>query len=75
MAYKARGLALPHLEAWRIRRAMNISELAEKASVSRGTVTNAENGRIVGFPNMRKLAAALGITVEQLHHAPMEGDA
>jgi transcriptional regulator with XRE-family HTH domain len=75
VAYKARGLPLPHLEAWRIKRAMNISELADKAGVSRGTIANAESGRIVGFPNIRKLAVALGVTVEQLQHAPTEGDA
>lgn len=66
MPYTPRGLALPHLSAWRIARVMSQAELADKAGVSRGTITRAERGEIVSFENVRKIADALSVTVKQL---------
>lgn len=70
MAEKVRGRALPHLRAWRMRRALSQAELAEAAGVVRGTVARAERGGVVSFPNIRQLADALYITVDQLDEEP-----
>jgi transcriptional regulator with XRE-family HTH domain len=69
MAEKMRGRALPHLRAWRVERALQQGELADKAAVSRSTIMRAEAGGIVSFSNIRQLAAALEISIEQLVHA------
>ena len=70
MAEKIRGRPLPHLRAWRIRRALSQPELADAAGVVRGTVARAERGGVVSFPNIRQLAAALQMSVEQLDEEP-----
>ena len=70
MAEKVRGRPLPHLRAWRIRRALSQGELADATGVARGTIARAERGGTVSFPNIRQLAAALNITVEQLDEEP-----
>ena len=70
MAEKVRGRPLPHLREWRIRRALSQAELADAAGVVRGTVARAERGGAVSFPNIRQLAAALHLTVEQLDEGP-----
>ncbi len=61
-----RGRTVEHLRAWRMHRVLNQSELATAAGVGRTTVLRGEAGHIVNFANIRKLAAALGITPEQL---------
>lgn len=70
MAEKLRGRPLPHLRAWRIRRAFSQGELANAAGVARGTIARAERGGAVSFPNIRHLAAALNVSVEQLDEVP-----
>jgi transcriptional regulator with XRE-family HTH domain len=60
------GLMLPKLKHMRMRKAMTQLELAKLAGVARATVNRAERGEIVSFANVRKLAAALGVSVEQL---------
>jgi transcriptional regulator with XRE-family HTH domain len=64
------GLTLPHARAWRRRRAMTQGELAQAAGISRVTVNRAERGGAISMENVRKLASALGITVDQLQRAP-----
>ncbi|HEV8194041.1 MAG TPA: helix-turn-helix transcriptional regulator [Ktedonobacterales bacterium] len=66
VAEKIRGVTLPHLRAWRIAQTISQTELAEKAHVSRATITRAERGEIVSFANVRAIAAALDVTVKQL---------
>jgi len=61
-----RGLYVPYLEAWRLSQALAQGELAEAAGIARGTVARAEAGKPIAFANVRKLAAALNITVQQL---------
>ena len=62
-----RGLALPHLRAWRLRRLLTQAELIEKSGVSRTTVVRAESaGGSVSIVNIRRLADALGITPDEL---------
>ncbi len=70
MAEKIRGVAIPHLKAWRIARTISQTELAEQAHVSRATITRAERGAIVSFPNVRTLAKVLGLTVAQMQREP-----
>jgi transcriptional regulator with XRE-family HTH domain len=74
MAQKLRGRALPYLRAWRIHRALGQAELAEAAGTSRGTIVRAESGGVVSFANMRALAKALTVTVEQLVSEAPEGE-
>jgi transcriptional regulator with XRE-family HTH domain len=61
-----RGLPLPHLEAWRLSQALTQGELAEAAGLARNTIVRAEAGGSIALGNVRKLAAALGISVQQL---------
>ena len=61
-----RGLILRHLEAWRRYKAMTQGELAAQAEIARATVNRAEGLEPVSIPNARKLASALGISVQQL---------
>lgn len=63
-----RGVAVPHLRAWRILRALSQTELAEKAKVVRGTVARAERGEAVSFANIRAFAEVLRVTPEQLQN-------
>jgi len=72
VAERLTGLQLPHLRAWRARRALTQNELAERAGVARNTVARTERGEVARFPTVRKFAEALGITVEQLQHAPTD---
>lgn len=74
MAEKMRGLPLPYLKAWRVKKLIGQSELADIAGLARATVTRAERGdEVVSFANIRKLAEALGISAEALLKEP-EGE-
>lgn len=60
---QTRGIPLPHLEAWRLYRALTQAELAARAGVSRTTIGTAEQrGTSVRASNVRKLAAALQVS-------------
>lgn len=75
MAEKARGLALPYLRAWRVKKFIGQTELAEKTGLARATVTRADRGdEVVSFANIRKLAEALGITPDELLKSPPDGE-
>ena len=60
------GVRLPELNRMRLRKALSKSELARLAGISRSTVIRADNGETVSFINARKLAEALGVSVEEL---------
>lgn len=67
MAEKTRGLPLPYLRAWRMKKLLAQGELAEASGLARATIARAERGdEVVNFVNIRKLAAALGISPEEL---------
>jgi transcriptional regulator with XRE-family HTH domain len=62
------------LREWRDKKLLTQDELAEQSGVGRSTVARAEKGDLaVNYSNIRKLAAALGISPEMLLQAP-EGD-
>lgn len=62
-----RGFALPYLKAWRRARLMTQRDLVEQSGVSIATIVRAEGGDTgVSLANVRKLAAALDVTPEQL---------
>jgi transcriptional regulator with XRE-family HTH domain len=55
------------LRYWRERRAFSQRELAAAAEVAQNTIWRTENGQVVPHPaTLRKLAAALGLRVDQL---------
>lgn len=66
-----RGLAVPHLAAWRNYRIMSQQQLANNSGVSRSAIADAEQGKRVRASNIHKLAGALAITPDMLvHQAP-----
>ena len=54
------------LEEWRRRRLLTQGELAEKAGVGISSIVRIEKGQGARVTTLRKLAAALSITPEQL---------
>lgn len=68
-----RGVRLTHLSAWRRFNVLTQAELATKAGVARATVNRAEGGGPISMENTRQIAAALGITPQQLLAGPPEG--
>ena len=55
------------LQYWRTKKVLSIDMLAKEAKVSPATIVNIEKGRHTPHPGtLRKLAQALGITIEQL---------
>ncbi len=70
-----RGHVLPHAKAWRKRLWLTQRELAARAGVTIFVVRRAEQGGSVSAPIVRKLAAALAVTPEQLcREAPQTAD-
>ena len=65
-----RGVFTEHLRAWRAYRALNQVELSKAANVGLSTIIRAEKGKNIRASNARKLAAALGIAVEDFHQLP-----
>ena len=74
MAEYIRGKPLPYLKAWRLRKNLGQSELAQMAGVTKGTMARAERGdEVVSFANIRKIAEALGLSVNDLLERDPEG--
>lgn len=57
---------LRNLRAWRKHAELTMEQLAERADVNKNTISAAEHGHRVTRRIVRKLAAALDISVEQL---------
>lgn len=72
MAERTAGVELLHLRAWRARRLMTQTDLAQATGLSLFTVSRAERGGRVSFANVHKLAAALGVTTDDLRFRPPE---
>lgn len=75
MAERAVGVELPHLKAWRIRRLLKQTELAEAAGVSRFTIVKGEHGERVSLDVVKKLAQALGVSTDDLRFREPGGSA
>ena len=63
------------LEEWRRRRLLTQGELAEKAGVGITTIVRIEAGQGARVTTLRKLAAALDITPDQLWEADDRAEA
>jgi transcriptional regulator with XRE-family HTH domain len=64
-------LKLPRLREVREIRGLSQGALAEKADVSRDSISNYETGHREAYPSTaRKLANALGVSVEELERSP-----
>lgn len=63
-----RGIALPHLRAWRQWAYMSQAQLAERAELNKATIKNIEVGRCHTAQSytVQSIAQALGISVQQL---------
>lgn len=59
-------LDVRNLKYWRLRRALSQRDLAAKASVSQGTVVKLERGQLARPLTVRRLAAALEVSVDEL---------
>lgn len=76
MAEYIRGKPLPFLKAWRLHKNLGQAELVGMVKLSKGTMARAERGdEVVSFANIRKIAAALGISVDDLINKDPEGGA
>jgi transcriptional regulator with XRE-family HTH domain len=64
-----RGVPLPRLREWRVRRALEQGELAEKARLARYTVIRLESGERAAMSTIRRLARALKVDPEALQRA------
>ena len=62
----AHGIIIRHLRAWRSFRALSQAELADASGVGRTTILRAERAEPIHYGNVRKIAQALRVTVEQL---------
>lgn len=60
------GYVLRNLKRERTKKLLNQTELAKLAGVARATINRAEGGGVVSFPNIRKLAEALGVDAQEL---------
>lgn len=69
MAERAgRGVVVPYLRQWRLYHALSQIDLAERSGASRPAIARAEAGAHFSFANIHKVAATLGISVQQLLH-------
>lgn len=74
MARQAVGVPLPYLRAWRQRKLMTQMQLAEAAGVNPSTERRAEKGdEVVSYANVKKLAAALGVSTDDLRFRDPSG--
>lgn len=69
----SKGIPLPYLRAWRNSKYLMQKELADKSGVTETTISRLENGEPARIDTIAKLAAALGVSREQLiKEAPKE---
>jgi transcriptional regulator with XRE-family HTH domain len=65
---------LVRLKEWRDRRYLTQGELAERAKVSRATISLLESGsRGPQYPIAKRLAEALGVTLDDLYGVDQSG--
>lgn len=70
MGGRVLGVPLPHLAAWRARKLMTQRELASAAAVTQVTIARIERGDRAAFTTVKKLAAGLGVSTDDLLDGP-----
>jgi transcriptional regulator with XRE-family HTH domain len=64
--HHARGVSVPALREYRLSRCLTQTELAKLAQVSTATISQIELGENTSIPTLRKLAAVLGASTDDL---------
>lgn len=64
-----KGVTVPLLRAWREWKALEQTELGQRAGITATTISRLENGASARLGTIAKLADALGISREQLLHS------
>lgn len=67
-----RGVTVPYLAAWRRARLLTQKDLAERAGISRPTITRGEAGGSISYVHVRALADALGVSPDALRYEDPE---
>lgn len=72
MARGSNGVPVPQLATLRKRMGLSQGELAERAGLTRTTITRLEQGGIARYQTLDKLASALNTTRQRLIRAPRQ---
>lgn len=72
MARGSNGVPVPQLAALRKRAGLSQGELAERAGLTRTTITRLEQGGIARYQTIDKLASALNTTRQRLIRVPRQ---
>lgn len=72
MARGSNGIPVPQLAALRKRAGLSQGELAERAGLTRTTITRLEHGGIARYQTIDKLANALNTTRQRLIRVPRQ---
>lgn len=72
MARGSNGVPVPQLATLRKRMGLSQGELAERAGLTRTTITRLEQGGIARYQTLDKLAIALNTTRQRLIRAPRQ---
>ncbi|HEY7127249.1 MAG TPA: helix-turn-helix transcriptional regulator [Ktedonobacterales bacterium] len=72
MARGSNGVPVPQLAALRKRLGLSQGELAERAGLTRTTITRLEQGGVARYQTIDKLASALNSTRQRLIRVPRQ---
>ncbi len=72
MARGSNGIPVPQLAALRKRAGLSQGELADRAGLTRTTITRLEQGGIARYQTIDKLATALNTTRQRLIRVPRQ---
>ncbi len=72
MARGSNGVPVPQLATLRKRAGLSQGELAERAGLTRTTITRLEQGGIARYQTLDKLASALNTTRQRLIRVPRQ---
>jgi transcriptional regulator with XRE-family HTH domain len=72
MARGSNGVPVPQLATLRKRLGLSQGELAERAGLTRTTITRLEQGGIARYQTIDKLASALNMTRQRLIRVPRQ---
>ncbi|MGZ6387727.1 MAG: helix-turn-helix domain-containing protein [Ktedonobacterales bacterium] len=71
-ARRQNGRPIPYLRAWRDAKLVTAGELATKTGKSRAAISRIEHGGGALYPTIKDIAAALGISTDELLHTNPE---